>query len=172
MIADSRHRGHNSPSGQGACVMPSSRRRVVITGMGALNPLGNTLEAIFGAAVAGRSGVGPITRFNASTFPTRFAAEVKDFDLGRFISNANSYRLCGLNTRFALAAASLALGESGLTPGTNVDPTRFGVYLGTGEGTQDPDLILGSVAQAYRAEQGMIDKRAWAEEVCATHERQ
>jgi 3-oxoacyl-[acyl-carrier-protein] synthase II len=151
--------------------MPSSGRRVVITGMGVLTPLGNTVEELFRAAVNGRSGVGPITRFNASTFPTRFAAEVKDFDLSRFVRDADQYRLCGLNTQLALAAATAAVKDSGLTPGGNVDPTRFGIYLGTGEGTQDLDRVIGAVAQGYRPEQGVIDARLMAEEVCRTHEQ-
>ncbi len=63
------------------------RRRVVITGMGAITPLGHSVDAMFNAQLEGRSGVGPIRHFDAKCFPTHFAAEVKDFDLGRFVSN-------------------------------------------------------------------------------------
>src|SRR5436309_14562693 len=99
--------------------------------MGAITPLGNTVEELFRAAVAGKSGVGTITRFDARTFPTRFAAEVRDFALQRYVPDPDCYRHCGLNTLFALAAARVALDDSGLSPGTNVESTRFGVYLGT-----------------------------------------
>ena len=59
------------------------RRRVVITGMGAVTPLGHSVRDTFAALVAGRNGIGPITHFRAETFPTTFAAEVKDFHLER-----------------------------------------------------------------------------------------
>src|SRR5438132_1294429 len=102
--------------------MRSPRRRVVITGMGAITPLGNTVEELYRSAIAGKSGVAGITRFDARTFPTRFAAEVRDFALERYLPDPAKYRHCGLNTLFALAAACVALDDSGLSPGSNVDP--------------------------------------------------
>ncbi len=113
------------------------RRRVVITGMGAVTPLGHTVAETFVNVVEGRSGVGRITHFDAATFPTTFAAEVKGFDLGRFIRNAARYDKSGANTRFALAAAKQALEDANLLDAPSVDRTRFGVYLGSGEGQED-----------------------------------
>ena len=104
------------------------RRRVVITGMGAVTPLGHSVAETFQAQVRGRSGVGRISRFNARTFPTTFAAEVKDFDLGRFVSDPSRWRHSGVNSQFAAAAARQALDDSDLGDGANVDRNRFGVY--------------------------------------------
>ena len=89
------------------------QRRVVVTGMGAITPLGLTVERLYKAACEGRSGVAPIRHFDASTFPTNFAAEVRDFDLSQHVPNADRFVNCGLNTRFALAAARQALEACG-----------------------------------------------------------
>src|SRR3954468_10638812 len=113
------------------------KRRVVITGMGVITPLGHSVEEMFRAVVEGQSGVGPITAFNASRFPTRFAAQVKDFYLSRYVREPERWANCGANTRFALAAAQQALADSGLLDRTHGDRTRIGLYLGTGEGDQD-----------------------------------
>jgi len=133
------------------------RRRVVITGMGAITPLGHGVEELFAAQLAGRSGVAPITHFEAGTFPTRFAAEVKGFDLARFVGDAGRWENAGANTRFALAAARQALEDAGLLGLIGVDPARFGVYLGGGEGNQDFHCILSMAAHSYRPEQGCVD---------------
>ena len=65
------------------------RRRVVITGMGAITPLGHSVQDLYRSQLEGRSGVGPITHFNAGGFPTTFAAQVKDFDLERTSTTRN-----------------------------------------------------------------------------------
>ena len=97
------------------------RRRVVITGMGAVTPVGHSVAETFANVLEGKSGVARITHFDAATFPTTFAAEVKNFDLGRFIRNAARYDKSGANTRFALAAAKQALEDANLRhrPGLN-----------------------------------------------------
>src|SRR5262245_8774844 len=113
------------------CIM---RKRVVITGMGAVTPLGHSVEALFRSQVEGRSGVGPITAFNATRFPTKFAAQVKDFDLAKFVRDPHRWENSGVNSRFAAGAAQQALADAGLVEGdSGVDRTRFGVYLGSGE---------------------------------------
>jgi len=135
------------------------RRRVVITGMGAVTPVGHSVEETFRALVAGRNGVGPIRRFNARRFPTTFAAEVKDFDLGRWVKDPGRFEDTGVNTRFALAAARQALEHAGLLeeqhPG--VDRTRFGAYFGSGEGIQDFHTMLSLIGQNYRPELRCVD---------------
>src|SRR5947209_7529820 len=118
------------------------RRRVVITGMGVVTPLGHGVDDLFQALLAGRSGVGPMTAFDASRFPTRFAAEVKDFDLARFVRRPQRWADAGANSRFAAAAAQRALADSGLADDPRLDRTRCGVYVGTGEGTQDFHVLL------------------------------
>src|SRR5215467_3395349 len=101
------------------------RKRVGITGMGAISPLGHSVEELFRSQLEGRSGVGPITLFNASHFPTKFAAQVKDFDLGRYVREPQRWADSGANSRFAAAAAQQALTDSGLLDTTRVDRTRF-----------------------------------------------
>ena len=83
------------------------RRRVVITGMGVVTPLGYAVNELFASQVEGRTAIGPITRFDARTFPTTFASEVKGFELGKFIRDTSRYHRCGLNTQFALTAGTL-----------------------------------------------------------------
>src|SRR4029079_16376321 len=132
-------------------------RRVVITGMGAVTPVGHSVEELYQSACAGANGVGPISRFDAHAFPTNFAAEVRDFDLGRFLPDAGRWANCGLNTRFALAAAKQALEDAGLLNGGKVDRTRFGVYLGSGEGVHDFLHLVTAVYRAYNPETRRID---------------
>src|SRR3954452_1942 len=113
-------------------------RRVVVTGMGMVTPVGRDLETTWSALIEGKSGVGPITLFDARTFPTRIAAEAKDFHLEEYRRDAARWVDHSRNTKFALAAAQMAMDDSGLLEGaTHLDRSRFGVYLGAGEGQQD-----------------------------------
>jgi len=109
---------------------------VVITGTGVICPLGKTVEALWSALQEGRSGVGPITLFDASKFPTRIAAEVKDFHPGQYVDDASPFRYSGRNTQFAVGASVQAVADSGLMD-SDPDPSRVGVYLGSGEGQHD-----------------------------------
>jgi 3-oxoacyl-[acyl-carrier-protein] synthase II len=102
-----------------------------------VTPLGRDMETTWSALQEGRSGVGPITLFNASTFPTRIAAEVRGFRLKDYIDDPDRWAEHSRNTLFALAAARMAMDHSGLLESPRLDPTRFGVYLGSGEGQQD-----------------------------------
>src|SRR5271166_4286186 len=106
------------------------RRRVVITGMGVIAPLAHGVEPLYRAQIEGRSGVGPITLFNASRFPTQIAAEVKDFDLARHVPRPERYTHAGVNTRFAVAAAQQAVVDSGILD-PRIDRIHCGIYLGT-----------------------------------------
>src|SRR4029434_128865 len=101
------------------------RRRVVITGMGVITPLGHSVGELFASQVEGRTAVAPITHFDARTFPTTFASEVKGFDLAKFVTGAGRFKNCGVNTHFALAAGKMALAEAGLLDG-NGDRSRMG----------------------------------------------
>src|SRR3954453_5803386 len=116
----------------------SRMRRVVVTGMGMVTPVGRDLETTWSALLEGKSGVGPISLFDARTFPTRIAAEAKDFHLEEYRQDAARWADHSRNTKFALAAAQMAMDDSGLLEGaTHLDRSRFGVYLGAGEGQQD-----------------------------------
>lgn len=112
-------------------------RRVVVTGMGMVTPLGRDLEQTWATLQEGRSGVDRISLFDASTFPTQIAAEVKSFRLDDYRDDADRWREHCRNTQFALAAATMAIDHSGLLNFAGLDRRRFGVYLGSGEGQQD-----------------------------------
>ena len=124
------------------------RRRVVITGMGVVTPLGHSVAELFASQVEGRTAVGPITRFDARTLPTTFASEVKDFELTRYLKDTSRYASCGVNTQFALAAGKQALEDAGLLDAGKGDRSRFGVYLGSGEGAEDFPALVNSIALA------------------------
>ncbi len=123
-----------------------ARRRVVVTGIGVITPLGHSVPEMFANLLEGRSGVGRISHFDAATFPTTFAAEVKNFDLGRFVKSADRFDKCGPNTRFGLAAARQALDDANFPTGG--DRTRFGVYLGSGEGSEDFPTVVSGIGVA------------------------
>ncbi len=131
------------------------RRRVVVTGMGMVTPVGRDLESTWEALREGRVGVGPITLFDASSFPTRIAAEAKGFDLADYVPDAKRWDEHCRNTLFAIAAARMAVDHSGLMDDKHLDDSRFGVYLGSGEGQQD---FTRFVSLLYRsAPDGQVD---------------
>jgi 3-oxoacyl-[acyl-carrier-protein] synthase II len=116
--------------------------------MGAITPLGHTVKELYQNQLEGKSGAGPIFRFDARSFPTKFASQVKDFDVAKHVRDPQRFKEAGLNTKFALAAAKQALADSGLLDNNKVDRTALGVYLGSGEGSHDfPNLTL-SLAMA------------------------
>ena len=132
-------------------------RRVVITGMGAVTPLGNSVKELYENQLAGRSGVDFIQHFDASTFPTKFASELKGFDLSAFVKDTSRWKYAGPNARFAAAAAQQALQDSNLLDGATVDRTRFGVYLGSGEGIQNFEHMSNLISASYRKEKDAVD---------------
>lgn len=145
--------------------MNRSRKRVVLTGLGVVAPTGLGADELFASQVAGRSGVGPITLFDARTFPTRIAAEVAGFDLGRFVPDPDRYRYCDRGVRFALAAAHQAVAQAGLGTGHG-DPTRRGIYVAAeGGGKNFPELVR-STACAVTGE-GTVDPALFCREALA-----
>ena len=118
-----------------------SRRRVVVTGMGWITPLGHSLETAWGKILNADSGIAKTTIFDAGTFPTQFSAEVKGFALKDFVE-PDEFKLhkdVSRQAGFALAAAKLAWADSKLDGVTTLDKTLGGVYLGGGEGPMDFD---------------------------------
>jgi 3-oxoacyl-[acyl-carrier-protein] synthase II len=119
--------------------------------MGMVTPTGRDLESTWSALLAGESGVGPITLFDARTFPTRIAAEVHDFRLEDYLEDASRWVEHSRNSKFALAAATMAMKESGLLEAKpRLDPARFGVYLGSGEGQHDFPRFVNLIARSSR----------------------
>jgi 3-oxoacyl-[acyl-carrier-protein] synthase II len=107
-------------------------RRVVVTGIGLVSSLGIGTEATWESLLAGRSGIGPITRFDAAGFPTRFAAEVKAFDPLRFIEKKEVKKM-DIFIQFAIAASQFAMDDSGLKVTPEIAP-RVGVFIASGIG--------------------------------------
>ena len=114
------------------------RRRVVITGIGWVTPMGADIEKVWKRILEGRSGVGYTTLFDASRFPTKISAEVRDWDVSDVGEDPDRWKYQGRHTRFAVGAAKKAAADSGVDF-DRLDPTRVGVYLGSGEGGQDFD---------------------------------
>jgi 3-oxoacyl-[acyl-carrier-protein] synthase II len=113
-----------------------SRRRVVVTGVGVINPLGNDIETVWSALKEGQSGVGYTTIFDASNFPTRISAEIKNWEIADSVDNPELWNLRGRHSKFAAGAAKQAFDSSGVADHIQ-DRRRFGVYMGSGEGNQD-----------------------------------
>ncbi len=107
-------------------------KRVVITGIGALTPIGNTLPEFWEGLKMGKSGAGPITRFDATLFKTRFACELKGFDPSKFMDRKESRKL-DPSTQYAMVATEEAVVDSGLLL-DSIDPDRVGVIWGSGIG--------------------------------------
>lgn len=111
--------------------MNQINRRVVVTGLGAVSPVGNDVKTSWENLISGVHGIGPITRFDTTEYKAKLAAEVKDFDARQYMEKAEILR-SDLYAQYALASACQAMEESGIE-GT-VDPERFAVYFGSGIG--------------------------------------
>ena len=142
-------------------------RRVVITGIGWVTPLGHDIETVWQRMLAGESGVAPTTVFEADTFPTSFSAEVRSFSLSDFLgADAERHRDASRNSGFALGAASMAWKSAGLGDYMGLDPTRVGVYLGGGEGPTDFGPFSQAAVVGTHDDDGNIvplDTVRWAE---------
>ena len=141
----------------------SERERVVITGMGWITPLGHDLESVWSRLISAGSGMAPITRFDARTFPTTFAAEVQDFDYAAYVQDPSWHEHAGLNVQFALGAARQAWDQAGLDRGS-FDAFRAGVYLGAGEGVLDFENYTASNIAAWNVDTRRVDGGRWVDE--------
>ena len=109
-----------------------SKRRVVVTGLGLITPVGNTVDSSWEALLAGKSGIAPITKFDASEFATRFSGSVKDFDVEQYMSRKDARKM-DLFIQYGMAAGIQAMTDSGLDMDC-IDPSRVGVAVGAGMG--------------------------------------
>jgi 3-oxoacyl-[acyl-carrier-protein] synthase II len=138
---------------------PAQARDVVITGLGVVSPIGVGREAFWNSLLTGKSGVGPITRFDTSAYPVHFAAEVKDFDGKAYIKPRKSLKVMAREIQYGFAAADMAISDAGFDP-TRAEPDRFGVVFGA-------DMIYGDLEEveaAFRAciVDGKVDASRWA----------
>ena len=109
-----------------------SRRRVVVTGLGIVSPVGNSIKVAWDNVLAGNSGIGPITRFDVADFPVRFAGEIRDFDVSEYIPLKDARRM-GAFIHYGIAAAKQAIDDSGIEI-TDANARRAGVAIGSGIG--------------------------------------
>jgi 3-oxoacyl-[acyl-carrier-protein] synthase II len=109
------------------------KRRVVVTGLGAITPVGNDVATTWRALVEGQSGAATITKFDPSNFPVRFACEVKNFDPSAYMERKEAKRADPF-TQYAVSCAVQAMQDAGLSNGASYDPDRTGVIIGSGIG--------------------------------------
>ena len=112
--------------------MKSTNRRIAITGLGVVSPLGNDVETSWRNLLAGESAIAPITKFDASGFSTKIAAEVKNFDIKNYCKNKKLLRYLYPSAQFALAAATEALNDAGIKP-ENTTAANWGFVAGSGQ---------------------------------------
>ena len=108
-------------------------KRVVITGLGIISPIGNDVPSFWSNLIAGACGIGPITAFDTTAYKVKLAAEVKNFNPLLYMEKQEA-RKQDKFSQYAIAAASQAMDDSGLHSGENIDSFRLGVYIGTGTG--------------------------------------
>jgi 3-oxoacyl-[acyl-carrier-protein] synthase II len=139
-------------------------KRIVITGMGWVTPLGHDIETGWANLLAGKSAIARTDHFDASTFPTTFSAQVRGYDFGRLVRHPEYHRHVGLNTQFALGAARQACAMAGLDSAGGIDLDRVGIYLGSGEGSLDFDNYVAGNIASYDPATRAIDTVKWAAE--------
>lgn len=112
------------------------KKRVVITGIGAVTPLGNDVRTTWENIKSGVSGIAPLTRINSEQFQVKVAGEVKNFSTDEYIDFKEARRMARF-THFAIAASKMAVNDSGIKIGETIDPERVGVWIGSGIGGLD-----------------------------------
>ncbi len=142
--------------------------RIVITGMGIVCPIGNDIDSTWKNLLAGKSGMAKTTTFDASTFPTTFSAEVKDYDFEKFTKNPDLHKNGNRHTRFAIGAAAQACKQARIDietdqPSDNIDRRRMGIYLGAGEGSVDNEHFFNVLVQAWDDQNTQMDWAKWAD---------
>jgi 3-oxoacyl-[acyl-carrier-protein] synthase II len=146
-------------------------QRVVVTGMGWITPLGHDLDTVWTKLVNGESGVKPIDRFDASTFPTPYAAQVRDYDYRQYVSDPKIHEHAAMNTQFALGAARQAWDQSCLGSYDELDLRRVGIYIGAGEGVLDFDAYAKVAMKSWDPDKAAVDAPEWARQAAVTMSR-
>ncbi|MDA0803293.1 MAG: beta-ketoacyl-[acyl-carrier-protein] synthase family protein [Planctomycetota bacterium] len=141
----------------------SAAPRIVVTGMGWITPLGNDIDTVWNRMMASDSGMAPITRFDARTFPTTFAAEVREPSIAPFVQDLSVHATAGLNSMFALGAAAQAWKMAGFAKTRPADARRVGLYLGAGEGVLDTINFFETNMASWDAATQRCDGRRWIE---------
>jgi 3-oxoacyl-[acyl-carrier-protein] synthase II len=144
--------------------MASASRRIVITGLGLVTPLGNTADHFWQGLLAGKSAIAPIRAFDASGLSTRFAAEIPDFDAKSYVdkSQRKSLRMMARPIQLAVAAAAVAL-QHGQVDKSKLDPTRFGVEFGAGLIASELPELIDAARVSTNCQPGRASLALWGE---------
>ena len=142
--------------------------RVVITGMGVVCPLGHDVETLWKALMAKESGIAANTIFDASTFPTTFDAEVKDYDFSKHIGKPELHKDGNRASGFVLGATAQACRQACIAieseePDDGIARDRLGIYLGSGEGSVDNDVFFAAIVEGWNSETNSMDWAQWAD---------
>ncbi|QDT63954.1 beta-ketoacyl-[acyl-carrier-protein] synthase family protein [Calycomorphotria hydatis] len=139
----------------------AQNRRVAVTGIGVVSPIGVGLDSFWRQLVAGESGIDYLTAFPCDLLPTRLAAEVKNFDLLSLAPNKKKFlKVMSRDVQLGVGAATLAMKNAALSTGA-VAPERLGVVFGAGRMSPDPQQLLSSVSDCPRLPNGELDLRGW-----------
>ena len=136
--------------------------RVVVTGMGWITPLGNDLDSVWKRLCNSESAIATIDRFDASSFPTKFAGQVRDFNWQQYVSDASLHHSPAMNSQFALGAAKQAWDQSGLGNFEQLNFERAGIYMGAGEGVLDFSAHSMIDTHSWDVKDDKVDPVAWA----------
>jgi 3-oxoacyl-[acyl-carrier-protein] synthase II len=148
-------------------ISKSKNERVVITGMGIVCPLGNDVETLWQAILGGKSGVAKTTIFDASTYPTTFDAEVKDYDFEKYTKNPQLHIHGNRGSKFVIGATKQACEQAKVDientePSDGIDRKKLGIYLGAGEGSVENDVFFAAIVEGWNAEKNEMDWAKWA----------
>lgn len=132
------------------------KKRVMITGIGMITSAGEGIQKNWDALIEGRSGIGTITSFDASAYPTRIAAEVKNFNINEYINDRKIIRLLQKGDSYGMAAAKMAIDDSGLQD-AGIDLSNGGIFIGSGKETSSINRLFGSV-KASVGNNGKVDR--------------
>jgi 3-oxoacyl-[acyl-carrier-protein] synthase II len=143
-----------------------ANERIVITGMGIVCPLSNDVETFWQALLSCESGIGKTTIFDASTYPTTFDAEVKNYDAAAYMKNPGLHKHFNRGSSFAIGATVQACNQAGIEveasePTDGIDRNRLGIYLGAGEGSVDNDVFFAALVAGWDAQENKMDWGEW-----------
>ncbi|MFA5784009.1 MAG: beta-ketoacyl synthase N-terminal-like domain-containing protein, partial [Phycisphaerae bacterium] len=146
----------------------NDKRRVVITGLGLVCPMGHDVETVWQRMLAGGNGFNNTTIFDASTFPSKFCAEVKDYDLSKYTKNPQLHKDSNRGSGFVIGAAAQACRQAGIDietdePNDGIDRRRMGIYLGAGEGSVDNDAFFDALVKGWDSSNNRMDWSKWAQ---------
>jgi 3-oxoacyl-[acyl-carrier-protein] synthase II len=142
--------------------------RVVVTGMGIICPLGHDIEGVWQAMLNGQSAMAKTTIFDASTFPSTFGAEVKDYDHRKYTKHPELHKDANRGSSFVIGATVQACNLARIDveadrPCDGIDRGRLGIYLGAGEGSVDNEMFFNSLVQAWDNNANQMDWGRWAQ---------